>query len=299
GDDDDVAARPPQVGQGRVDHREAGGRVGVELATEVGGRDAGQVDHRHVRTRTVGEDGDAVGPPADPVEGGRDLVVVPRVHRGALGAELGGQIGGLGGAVGEHQRRVRVPGAQVPRHRVPDPARGAGDHDGGHSAQFRLEDLAGGVAGEGADELHAARALEVGQVLGGEVQDVLLRERRALAPDHERLADLSHPLVRHADHRVFDHAVQAGQRLLDLRGVHVEAAVDVHVLESVGDAQVAALIDLADVAGAEPAVVGEGFRRVLRVVQVALHDHLAAGEDLAVLADPDLHPGVGAPAGGG
>ena len=71
----------------------------------------------------------------------------------------------------------------------------------------------------------------------------LLVELRAGLEDHERLADLAEPLVGHPDHRRLGDAVEPGQHLFDLGGVDVEPAADVHVLEPVGDLQVAALVD--------------------------------------------------------
>jgi len=49
-----------------------------------------------------------------------------------------------------------------------------------------------------------------------------------------------------------------GERLLDLDRVHVLAAGDDHVLDAIGEEQVALFIEVAPVAGAEEAVVVEG-----------------------------------------
>ena len=58
--------------------------------------------------------------------------------------------------------------------------------------------------------------------------------------------------------------------------------------------QEAALVDLADVAGVQPAVASSGLGGGLAVV-VALHDARAAHQDLAVLGDLDLGAGQGHP----
>ena len=53
-------------------------------------------------------------------------------------------------------------------------------------------------------------------------------------------------------------------------------------------AQEALVVDLADVAGVEPAVRVDHLGGGLRSVPVALHDVRALGEDLAVLGDLQL-----------
>ncbi|MNL53410.1 hypothetical protein D3C87_1766540 [compost metagenome] len=72
----------------------------------------------------------------------------------------------------------------------------------------------------------------------------------------------------------------APQHLLDFAGVHVEAAGNDHVLLAVGQVQVAFGVDVADVAGVQPAV-DEGFGGLVRLLVVALHDQVAAHADLA------------------
>ncbi len=94
------------------------------------------------------------------------------------------------------------------------------------------------------------------------------------------------------------------QRLLDLGGVHVEAAGDDHVLGAVHDEQVVLPVEVADVAGVEPAEP-EGLHGGLRILVVAGHDQGAAGHDLAALPgaeqaaavvhDGDLHERRGPP----
>src|SRR5690606_976352 len=99
-------------------------------------------------------------------------------------------------------------------------------------------------------------------------------------------------------------AVEAGQDLFDLGGVDIEPAADVHVLEPVGDGQVAAFVDLADVAGVQPAVGVDGGGGGLRVVEVAQH-HVGAAQQhltgavLGRIVDAQLEAGDRAAAGGG
>ena len=71
------------------------------------------------------------------------------------------------------------------------------------------------------------------------------------------------------------------QPALDFRRIAVEAAANVHVLQAIQDAQVAARIERADIAGLEPAIRPDGGGRGLRVVQIAAHDVEAAHPDFA------------------
>ena len=70
---------------------------------------------------------------------------------------------------------------------------------------------------------------------------------------------------------------------LDLGGVGVESADDEHVLLAVGDREVAASVEQTDIAGVEPSVRVDGLGRRLGVVEVALHEVVAAHEHLAGL----------------
>ncbi|MNX71346.1 hypothetical protein D3C86_1026580 [compost metagenome] len=65
------------------------------------------------------------------------------------------------------------------------------------------------------------------------------------------------------------------------------------LLLAIGDGQVAVVAQGAHVAGAQPAVGGDGLAGGLFVVEVAEHDVGAAGQDLAVLGDLDLDVGEG------
>src|SRR5690554_5119633 len=73
------------------------------------------------------------------------------------------------------------------------------------------------------------------------------------------------------------------QGRLDLRRVAVEAADDEHVLEPAGDAQVALLVQAADVAGVQPALLIKGAAGGLGVAEIALHQVEATQADLAVV----------------
>src|SRR5262249_50985537 len=90
----------------------------------------------------------------------------------------------------------------------------------------------------------------------------------------------------------------------DLGRVDVESAADVHVLEPVGDSQVAGLVDGTDVASMQPTVDVDGGSGGVRVVEVTQHHVGPAQQNLACFSwpgriDPQLEPGERTPAGGG
>ena len=77
---------------------------------------------------------------------------------------------------------------------------------------------------------------------------------------------------------------------LQVGGADVLAARgDDQLLLAVDDAQVAVLVDLADVARVQPAVLVDRLGGLLRVVQVALADQTTPAADLAVREDLELH----------
>src|SRR5580692_6800667 len=108
------------------------------------------------------------------------------------------------------------------------------------------------------------------------------------------------------DDRDFAHLRQLVDDALDLGGGDVLAAGDDHVLLAVGEIEKAFVVEVTDVAGAEP-VSEEGGLRLLRVLPVAARHLRSAQADFAVLAggqavavivaDLDLDMGEGAPRG--
>ena len=104
--------------------------------------------------------------------------------------------------------------------------------------------------------------------------------------DRDQRGDVGPPVA--DDDRLRDEA-RCLQRVLEvLRRDVLAAGGDDQILLAVGDLQEAVRVDLAEVAGAEPAVVGEGRCRRLGILVVAAEDGVAAHEDLAVLVEPDL-----------
>src|SRR3954471_16605548 len=101
-----------------------------------------------------------------------------------------------------------------------------------------------------------------------EVLPQLLRSHvPAFADDDARERALRPLLVRTRDHGSLEHRIVCDQRLFQLdRGDPLAARLD-HVLRAIGDAHVAALVDRADVARAQPAVVELlGRTRILVVI---------------------------------
>src|SRR6266508_6711058 len=119
--------------------------------------------------------------------------------------------------------------------------------------QLVLEDLAEGVARQGLQVADQPGALEGGQPPARERQQ-LLRVGRVgpVGGDDEGGDDLAPLLGGDADHRDLGDARMLQQQLLHLAGVDVVAAGDDQLLAAAFDTQVAALIEAAEVAGAEP-----------------------------------------------
>ena len=130
------------------------------------------------------------------------------------------------------------------------------------------------------------------QTLPGEPDDLLLRRLMAGPQRHHRLDGLAPVVIRNADHRHVGHRRVLGHGLLDLGRVDVLPARDDHVLDPVGYEQVPAVADVPDIAGAQPAVVGDRLGGVFRPVQVAHHSLRRPEPELTRLS------GGGVPAGG-
>ena len=73
-----------------------------------------------------------------------------------------------------------------------------------------------------------------------------------------------------------------------LRSDHLAAAGLQHLLLAVGDGEEPIRIDLADVSGAEPPILGKRRRRLVRLVPVAVEDRRPAHLQLAVRREARL-----------
>ena len=154
-----------------------------------------------------------------------------------------------------------------------------------------------------------ARHFVVGHVGARPGNQRFIRHRAARAQHHAGAADFAHALIGDADHGDLGDVWVLSHQALNLCRIAVEAADDEHVFEPVGNAQIAALVEHADVAGVQPAVGVNRFQRRRFVVKVTLHHVVAAQQHLARLAGGDgvavfidaahLGAGHGAAAGGG
>ena len=152
-----------------------------------------------------------------------------------------------------------------------------------------LSTLPVALRGSSSTHLDAGRALEVGQPLPGEGDQL---GRRGLAvTGHGGDDRLAPALVGQPEDGDLAHGRVADDDLLDLDRVDVLAAGDDHVLLAVDERDVAVLVDLAEVAGVEPAAAERVGRRPGQH-PVAGEDVLAAHEQLADVADRDV-PVVG------
>src|SRR5581483_10174124 len=100
-------------------------------------------------------------------------------------------------------------------------------------------------------------------------------------------------LVGDADHGALGHRRVRLEHVLHLAGVDVVPPAHHHVRRAVEDVEVAALVELAHVAGMAP-TAPEGVGRGLRVPPVAGHDDLTPAEDLARLTEGQRVVVVGA-----
>src|SRR5690606_39779145 len=81
-----------------------------------------------------------------------------------------------------------------------------------------------------------------------------------------------------------------GQDRLDLPRIDVLPAADDHVLDAAGDAEVAVLVENAEVTGVQPPVGVDRLPGLLRHLEVPEHRLVAARADLALRADRDGAP---------
>src|SRR6187455_3100959 len=87
------------------------------------------------------------------------------------------------------------------------------------------------------------------------------------------------------DHRLRDLGLQREHALDPLRRDIVALVVDDDVLLPVGDNDAALLVEVADVAGRQPAVLAKHARGLFRVAPIAVHDELASDDDFAIFGD--------------
>src|ERR1700694_6173145 len=74
----------------------------------------------------------------------------------------------------------------------------------------------------------------------------------------------------------------------DFVRIHVEPGDQDHVLLAVDDAHVTTLVDYADVAGREPTITVDYFRRLFRPLPIARHHLRPLDADLTAVAERDI-----------
>src|SRR3954451_13896539 len=130
-------------------------------------------------------------------------------------------------------------------------------------AQRALEYLAGRRPRQLVDELHDSRQLVGGQ-MGTQEGDELRCLRGGAGPqDDQRLDRLTPAGGGHADDRGLVDRGMPRERLLDLYPVHVLAAADDHVLDAVGQEQVAIAVGISAVTRAQPSFGAQCSRRLI------------------------------------
>src|SRR5436190_18185395 len=150
-------------------------------------------------------------------------------------------------------------------------------------SELSLQDLAGGVAGQGVDEEHVLRHLEPGELTAAVLDELVGGHARVPLHRHECNGYFTPPVVGTTDDGGFEHGIVLVEDALDLRSCDVLATGNDHVLEPIDDVQVAVVVAPADVAGVEPPAFERGGRRV-RVAPVSLEHLGAAEDDFAALA---------------
>uniref|UniRef100_A0A0N4Z3R4 Transcriptional regulator n=1 Tax=Parastrongyloides trichosuri TaxID=131310 RepID=A0A0N4Z3R4_PARTI len=152
------------------------------------------------------------------------------------------------------------------------------------------------LAGRAAGKAGFAEADALGRLVAG---DALAAEGGQLLEAGLGGADLAHhhgvnPLapdrIGDADDGAFLDRRVPGQGVLDLDRIDVLGPGYDHVLQPVGDVDIAVLVHPPRVAGVQPAVAHD-FGGFFRAVPVALHDVVATADDLADLSARDLVSG--------
>src|SRR5215204_494441 len=146
-------------------------------------------------------------------------------------------------------------------------------------AQDELLDLTGRDLGK-LTEFDGHGGLEAGDALLAEFYDLLFGGFFPLLQGNESLRTLPPFLVRDGDHGSLHYGRMPANDLLDLNRGDVLAAGDDHVLAAVPELDAPIRMPDGDVARVVPSALERRFGGHL-VVQVALHNHVAAHDDLA------------------
>src|SRR6202044_2823365 len=158
------------------------------------------------------------------------------------------------------------------------------------SPKLILHHLPGGVQRKLAKELDVSWRFESSHPLAAPGHQIFLGHcaLRMLQGHHKGLTHLTESLVGYTDNGDLSDRGMFKHEALDLSRIGVEAANNEHVLFTPVDPQPARLVEIAQVAGVQPAVIVDRLRGGLRIVEVALHDTVTANQHFAVLADAHL-----------
>ena len=115
--------------------------------------------------------------------------------------------------------------------------------------QFPLQDFPRGVARQSREEGDVFRHFVIGEMLADEMLDGFRIQRRAVLRGDVGDGLLAAPRIRHADDRRLFHAGELVNDFLDLTRINIDAVDEQHVLQAIGDEEVAVRVAVADVAG--------------------------------------------------
>src|SRR5271166_4087580 len=152
-------------------------------------------------------------------------------------------------------------------------------------AEHPLENLARWVAWNCLGEDHLFGQLVARQSCATELDDLLLADL-ALVGDDDSAGDLAPLLVGQADDRHLADAGDADHDALDLGRVDVLTAGNDPVLDAILDVEITLIINFADVAGTEPAVI-ESAACGIRAIPVFLEQDVGLDHDFAFPAFAD------------
>lgn len=123
-----------------------------------------------------------------------------------------------------------------------------------HLPQCRPGDFPDAVSGKRIEKDHAPRMFETGEVRTANLQNAFFGQLGVRLSDHKRHRDFTPASVGSANHRNFGHPVKSGDHGFQLSWIHVLAAADDQILQTVNQIEETVLVEVTDVAGREPAV---------------------------------------------
>ena len=154
-------------------------------------------------------------------------------------------------------------------------------------------DLAAGGHGVVVHHDQVAGYLEAGHFAATEAIQIRVGDGLARFDYHAGAGDLGEAFVRHADHLHLVHRRVLQKKGLDFGRVNVFAADLEHVLVAAHEPYAAVVAHGGDIAGVEPAVVVNGLGGGVGTLVVALHDGVAADQQLADGRRGQGFPGFG------